>query len=64
MSDYRQKAMDAVRDAEATDRPDRKLRLLSLAQAWLELADHEQRVRDLAAQTSDMPGSDESSCKH
>ena len=47
MSGFRQKATDAIRDAQATARPDRKARLLSLAQAWLDLAEREERVREV-----------------
>jgi hypothetical protein len=42
----RQKAMDAIRVGEATDRSDRKARLLVLAQAWLELAEYQERARE------------------
>jgi hypothetical protein len=57
MSGFRQKAMDAIRAAVATDRPDRKAQLLTVAQAWLELAEHERRVREVeVAKPKDIRG--------
>jgi hypothetical protein len=42
----------AIREAVATDRPDPKTRLLAPAQAWLDLAEHEQRIREVEVGTS------------
>ena len=47
MSGFRQKATEAIRDAQATARPDRKVRLLALAQAWLDLAEREERLLEV-----------------
>ncbi len=64
MSEFRKNAMDAIRDAEATDRLDREARLLGIARAWLELAEHEDRVRRLEAELTEAVRSDASSSKH
>ena len=50
-TDFRRRALDLFRLAKGTERRERKMRLLALAQAWLNLADHEQRVRQLEAET-------------
>ena len=50
-SDFRRKAIDLFRLAGATRQYERKVRLLALAQAWLTLANHEQRVRQLEVET-------------
>ncbi len=48
--DFRGKALDAFREARATHRMERKMRLLALAEAWRNLADHEERVQRLEAE--------------
>jgi hypothetical protein len=50
-TDFRRRALDLFRLAKGTERRERKMRLFALAQAWLNLADHEQRVRQLEAET-------------
>ncbi len=44
MTDFQQNALDALRDADATDDPERKRCLLFIAQGWLRLA---QQIRQL-----------------
>ena len=49
-SDSRRKAWDLFRLAREAERSELRNRLLALAQLWLRLADHEQKVRQLAAE--------------
>jgi hypothetical protein len=44
-SDFRRKALDVFRQSRETQELERKKRLILLAQAWLNLADHDARVR-------------------
>ncbi len=45
-SDIRRKALDVFRQSAEASESERKKRLVLLAQAWLNLADHDARVRN------------------
>ena len=59
MSNFQCRARDAIREAEATKQPDRKAHLLALAEAWLELADHAERTREIRAEIKQLMAADE-----
>lgn len=48
---FRRNALNLFRLARETTQIERKLRLLAMAQEWVDLADHERKVRRLVAET-------------
>ena len=55
-TNFRRNALNLFRLARETTQVERKIRLLAMAQEWLRLADHEQKVRRLAADTKRLAG--------
>jgi hypothetical protein len=52
LSNFRHRAIHAFRGAQATDRSDRKVHLLALAQAWFD--EHEERAREAEASNASL----------
>ena len=60
-NDSRWKALDLFRLARETERSELRNHLLALAQVWLNLADHEQKVHQLEADTERLLNTEASS---
>ena len=58
-SDFRHLAVELFILARKTTHYQRKVNLLSLAQAWLNLADHERKVQELEAETESLSNAQE-----